>query len=184
MRKHEASRSRSANQSRGLLRPLAVVAALALAACSSGRETGNSATPSNVGPNETRLLIDCQRNPQARHSFSDIGDEENPARVGNTWIVGTFDETAPVTTDGKPDVKAGVRVAYRGGHMYSAEPINSPGSGSAEIKSFNSADPTAGVNYSFGGANFNISMVSEPRFGVPHNLGIVATVACAGAPRP
>ena len=164
-------------------RPLAVFAGLALAACSGGGNTSGSAAPTQ-GPLEGRLVVDCQANPRARHSVQEIGHEVNPGRVGSTWIVGTINEKA-VAADGKPPVIAGIKLVYRGGHMYSAETVNSSNPGSSEVSTFNSTDPTAEVSYAYGQARFTVETVPEPRFGVPHNLGIVATVACDGtAARP
>ena len=193
MAKHEGSASAaSANRIRGW-RPLAVFAALALAACSGGgRSTGSfteaqheltpggPAAPSQ-GPFEERVVVDCQQNPRARHSVEEIGHEAVPSRVGSTWIVGLINEKAPVTAGGKPPVIAGIKLVYRGGHMYSAETLDSSNPGSAEVSTFNSTNPAAEVSYTHGNARFTVETVPEPMYGRPHKLGIIATVDCAGA---
>ncbi len=181
MRLHEASGSTpSANQTRGL-RALALAATLLLGACTAGarNNTNNSEAAAVAGVDQ--LLVDCHQHPGARQSVANFADDDDPRRVGETLVLGTYDE-AQTSPDARPVANGGIRIVYKGGHRYSVEPIGIPAAESS-VTVISSTNPDAVASYAIDGANLTVETVPASMPGAPRQLGVMATIACANIAR-
>ena len=195
MVKDESSGSaKSANQRRGLWRPLAVIAALALAGCSAGNNNDPAAearvnlfpdksakpAPQRQGPREIPVLVDCVQNPRGWGGIAAMVDESDPSKAGVTYILGTYDSSVPAAPDGQKAVMDGVTVVNEGNHRLSVKPANDLGDSPAKLKVFDTSQPEELAQFVVDGASITVETTyipatKEARGGV----ALIATIICA-----
>lgn len=183
--------TQSANSRRNW-RPLAIFALLALYACDTGRTTdkssaaqrqifpGNSSSVASQpqGPREVPVLVDCNRNPKAMGAVAAV---EDPGRVGDTYILGTYDRAAALKPDGQIAVVEGLRVVQEGSRRYSVSSVNESGANPLEVVDFNGDNSERVAEFALTSARVTIESVAMP--GNYTIAGFVATIVCAQAAR-